>query len=217
MDWKEMADLIKTRRSIRAFQNKAVPEDVLLKALELATWAPNGGNHQAWRFLIVSNKELIGKMADAVKAKTELMLSWPEAAQFSEVAERWRKNVDFFRAAPVCVAVLMGKYVSVADQILRARGEKDPVAEEVRSWRRLASTSLQGVGGAIAYFLLIVHHLGLAATWMGGPQQAKREIEQLLGVPAEWDFVALIPVGYPAEPPRTSTRKPIAEVVEFRR
>jgi nitroreductase len=50
---------------------------------------------------------------------------------------------------------------------------------------------------------------------MAGPQQAKKEIERLLAVPSEWDFVALIPVGYPAETPRVPQRKPIAEVVEF--
>ncbi len=64
----ELDELIKTRRSVRKFQDKPVPEDLLLKALELATWAPNGGNYQPWKFLIITRKELIHKMADAVKA-----------------------------------------------------------------------------------------------------------------------------------------------------
>lgn len=215
--WEKLEELIKTRRSIRKFQDRAVPEDLLLKALELATWAPNGGNHQSWRFLIVSNQDLINKMADAVKGKTELMSGWSEAAQFGEGVERWRRNCDFFRGAPTCIAVLMGRYSSIADQILRARGEKDPIAEEIRSYRRLGNSGLQSVAAAITYLLLILHHLGLGTTWMAGPQQAKKEIERLLGVPPEWDFVALIPVGYPAETPRVPLRKPIAEVVEFLR
>ena len=154
-------------------------------------------------------------MADAVKAKTELMSAWPEAAQFGENVERWRQNCDFFRGAPACIGVLMGRYSSIADQILRARGEKDPLAEEIRSYRRVGNSGLQSVAGAITYLLLILHYLGLGTTWMAGPQQAKKEIERLLAVPPEWDFVALIPVGYPAETPRVPQRKPIAEVVEF--
>jgi len=217
IDWEKLEELIKTRRSIRRFQERSVPEELLLKALELAIWAPNGGNRQAWRFLIVSNKDLINKVADAVKAKTELMSAWAEAAQFGEGVERWRQNCDFFRGAPACIAVLMGRYSSIADQILRARGEKDPIAEEIRSYRRLGNSGLQSVAGAITYLLLILHHLGLGTTWMAGPQQAKKEIERLLAVPPEWDFVALIPVGYPAETPRVPLRKPIAEVVEFLR
>jgi len=217
IDFGELGELIKNRRSIRKFEDKPVPEDLLLKALELATWVPNGGNYQPWRFLIITNKELIAKMADAVKAKTELMASWPEAEQFGETVERWRKTSDFFRGAPACIAVLMSRYSSIADQILRARGEKDPLAREIRSYRQLGDSTLQSIAAAISYLLLIFHYFGLGATWMAGPLQAKKEIEQLLGVPPEWAFVDLIPVGYPAEVPKTPQRKPIKEVVEFYR
>jgi nitroreductase len=215
IDFAEFGELIRTRRSVRQFQNKSVPEDLLLKALELATWAPNGGNYQPWRFLIVSNKNLIHQMADAVKAKTELIASWPEARQFGEVVERWRKTSDFFRGAPVCIAILMGRYSSIADQVLRARGEADPAGREIRSYRQLGNSSLQSVAAAITYFLLILHYFGLGTTWMAGPQQAKKEIEQILGVSPEWDFVDLIPVGYPAETPKAASRKPVSDVIQF--
>jgi nitroreductase len=211
----ELGELIKTRRSVRKFKDQPVPEDLLLKALELATWAPNGGNYQTWRFLIITRKDLIKQMADAVKAKTELLSSWPEAKQFGEAVERWRRTSDFFRGAPACIAILMGKYSSIADQILQARGETDPIAREIRFNRQLGNSSLQSVAAAITYLLLILHYFGLAATWMAGPQQAKKEIEQLLGVSAEWDFVDLIPVGYPAETPKVPARKAVAEVVQF--
>ncbi len=215
IDLEKLTDLVKTRRSVRKFQNKPVPEDLLLKALELATWAPNGGNQQAWKFLIVSNKGLIEKMADAVKGKTELMSSWPEAKQFGETVARWRKSSDFFRDAPACIAVLMGRYSSIADQILRARGESDALAREIRSHRQVGSSGLQSAAAAITYLLLLLHYFGLGATWMAGPLQAKKEIEQMLGVQPEWHFVALIPVGYPAENPEVRARKAIKEVVQF--
>ena len=174
VDWEKLTELIKTRRSVRKFQDKPVPEDLLLKALELATWAPNGGNQQAWRFLVVSNKSLIEKMADGVKRKTELMSSWSEARQFGDTVDRWRKTSDFFRGAPVCIAVLMGRYSIIADQILRARGESDAVAREIRSCRQVGSSSLQSAAAAITYLLLILHYFGLGATWMAGPLQAKK-------------------------------------------
>ena len=217
IDFGELGKLIKTRRSVRKFQDKSVPEDLLLKALELATWAPNRGNYQPWRFLIVSNKDLINQMGDAVRAKTELMSSWPEAKQFGETMERWRKTSDFFRGAPTCIVVLMGKYISIADQVLRARGENDPLAREIRSFRQSGNSSLQSVAAAITYLLLLLHYFGLGTTWMAGPQQAKKEIEQILAVPPEWEFVDLIPVGYPAETPKVPPRKAIAEAVQFYR
>ena len=215
VDWKELSELVKTRRSIRKFQDKPVPEDILVKALELATWAPNSGNQQSWRFWIVTNKDLIQKLGDAVKGTTELMASWPEAQQFGETVQRWRKTSDFFRGAPAVIAVLMGRYSSIADQILHARGEKDPVAREIHSFRDLGASCLQTAAAGAAYICLILHYFGLGTTWMAGPIQAKKEIEELLKVPPEWDFVDVIPVGYPAEAPDLRPRKPVQEVIKF--
>lgn len=213
----DLAELIKTRRSIRKFQDKPVPEDLLLKAIELATWAPNGGNHQPWRFLVITNKSMILQMADEVKSKALLMGTWPEAAPFGETVARWQRNSDFFRGAPVCIAVLMGKYFSMADQILKARLEKDPVAQEMRTSRQIGSSTLQSIAAAITTLLLLLHSFGLGATWMSGIQIARKEIERLLNMSPEWDLVDLIPLGYPAETPNSPSRKPTSEVVEFLR
>ena len=215
--WEQLSELIKTRRSIRKFRDQPVPEDLLVKVLELAAWAPNGGNHQAWRFVIVTNKERIAQIADAVKAKTELMAAWPEAERFGETVTRWRQNSDFFRDAPVCIAVLMGRYASIADQILQLREKTDAVAQEIRACREIGKSSLQSAAAAITYICLLLHYHGLGATWMAGPLQAKKEIERLLDVSADWDFVGLIPLGYPAETPGAGQRKPIEEVIQFLR
>jgi len=42
MESAELTKLIKTRRSIRLFQDNPVPEAILIQAVETATWAPNG-------------------------------------------------------------------------------------------------------------------------------------------------------------------------------
>ena len=217
MDYQDLFELIRTRRSIRKFQDKPVPEDLLLKALELATWAPNGGNYQPWRFLVITDKSIIHKMGDEVKSKTILMGAWPEAEKFGEMVQRWQKNSDFFRGAPVCIAVLMGKYLSMADQILKTRGEKDPLAQEMRSSRQLGNSTLQSVAAAISYLSIALHLFGLGSTWVAGIQVAKKEIERLLNVEPEWDLVDLIPLGYPAESPTPPPRKPVSEVVQFLR
>jgi nitroreductase len=217
MDYQELYKLVQTRRSIRRFQDRPVPEDLLLKALELATWAPNGGNYQPWRFIVVTDKSIIHKMADEVKSKTMLMGSWPEAQKFGDTVGRWQKNSDFFRGAPVCIAVLMGRYLSMADQILKTRGENDPIAREMRASRQLGNSSLQSVAAAISYLSIALHLLGLGSTWVAGVQVARKEIEQLLHIPPEWDLVDVVPLGYPAETPAAPPRKPISEVIEFRR
>ena len=216
MEFKDLENLIKTRRSIRRWKEGTVPEEMILKALELAAWAPNGGNQQNWKFTVVTNKSLVNGIADAVQAKVNMMTDWPEAESFGEEVTRWRSNASFFRAAPVCIAVYMAAYESIADKLLYLRVTKDQAAQPIIDARRSANSSLQSASAAMAYLLLALHAQGLGAIWMTGPLVAKAEIEKLLGAPPEQILVGLIPVGYPDEQPE-KTRKPLTEVVEFLR
>lgn len=52
-------NLMKNRRSIRAYQKKEVPEDALMRILEGARWCQSASNRQPWRFIIVRNREKI--------------------------------------------------------------------------------------------------------------------------------------------------------------
>jgi len=86
----------------------------------------------------------------------------------------------------VCIAVLMGKYSGLSEKLIRLREATDPVAREILSNREIAKTPLQSTAAAATYLCLFLHYFGIGTTWMVGPIQAKREIEQLLNVPPEW-------------------------------
>lgn len=45
MDLQALEKLLKERRSIRKWKKRDLSDDLLKKAVELATWAPNGGNY----------------------------------------------------------------------------------------------------------------------------------------------------------------------------
>ena len=68
---KNVFEIIRTRRAVRKFKNKKIPDEALRKILESAIWAPTGSNEQAWYFVIIRNKKLIEK----VKAVTPGMLA----------------------------------------------------------------------------------------------------------------------------------------------
>ncbi len=62
----DILNLLKTRRSIRVYKDKDVPQELLLKILEAARWAPTGANLQPWHFIIITDNETrkeIGKLA----------------------------------------------------------------------------------------------------------------------------------------------------------
>lgn len=215
MELTDLADIIKSRRSIRSWQDKEVPENLLLRAIELATWAPSGGNQQNWRFYLIMNRDTINAIADAVEENTGQMASWPEVSSLGDIAARFGQRASFFRNAPAAIAVAAGQYQSLVDKILADREKVDPQAAKIRQWRNIADSRIQSVAAAIAYLLLVLHQMGLGAVWMTGPMQAKGEIEKILSVPQELDIIAFIPVGYPGESPSPKERKPVEEVTEI--
>ncbi len=215
MEFSDLASLIKSRRSIRSWQQKEVPEDLLLQAIELATWAPNGGNQQNWYFYLIKNRGIIDTIADSVQSMATMIASWPEAREFGDTASLMIKRIGFFRNAPAAIAVAAAQYQSQIDKILTLREEIDPKASEIRRWRSIANSRVQSVSSAIAYLLLVLHQMGLGAVWMTGPLQAKEKIEEILQVPDNMDVIAFIPIGYPAENPATKERKPVQEVCKI--
>jgi nitroreductase len=214
MDIQDLERLVKGRRSIRQWKKQEVPDDLLRKAVELATWAPNGGNYQGWRFVIVKQKEMIEKMANAVQAAADRIASWPEATSWQEEVRRYQKNSSYFRNAPACIAVFISEYQSVMDKVLMARESFDPEAKNILGFRRSAPTSVQSAAAAVTTMLLVFHQTGLGAVWLGAPLMAKKEIETLLKVPANFSLTSLIAVGYLNESPERE-RKPVDDVLEF--
>jgi nitroreductase len=50
--------LLRHRTSVRKFQNKPVPEEVIQEMLEAARLSPSGGNEQPWAFGVITDCEL---------------------------------------------------------------------------------------------------------------------------------------------------------------
>jgi nitroreductase len=204
---------VRSRRSVRDFDPRPVPIELVTRAVELATWAPNGGNRQVWHFYVVQDRAVIDKMAAAVRGKTQLMLSWPEASSLGDVGQQWLTTSDLFKRAPACIAVTVGRYQTITDRLSEQRLGFDIAAQEITQSRQRAASEVQSVGAAIGYLLLALHEVGLAGCYMTGPLQAGQEIETILNVPESWRLAAVLPIGYPANPLKSGTRKPVADVM----
>jgi nitroreductase len=58
-------EVIRTRRSVRAFRKDPIPDDVLNRILDAVRIAPSGSNRQPWRFILVKDAELKQGMISA--------------------------------------------------------------------------------------------------------------------------------------------------------
>jgi len=61
----ELFEAIKGRRSIRRFQEKDVPYELVMKLIDAARWAPSAGNVQPWEFVVVRDPGLKKALARA--------------------------------------------------------------------------------------------------------------------------------------------------------
>jgi nitroreductase len=61
---------IKTRKSVRAFLDKEIPDEVLNRLLEAARIAPSARNLQEWRFVVVRDPQKRQQLAQAAKGQT---------------------------------------------------------------------------------------------------------------------------------------------------
>ena len=67
MDYDDLLELVKRRRSIRGFKPESIPEEYVEKILEVARWAPSGGNSQPWEFIVIKDKKLRDKIVQLPK------------------------------------------------------------------------------------------------------------------------------------------------------
>ncbi|MGD2250103.1 MAG: nitroreductase family protein [Candidatus Methanofastidiosia archaeon] len=63
----DVKEAITSRRTVRAFKDTPVPDDVLVDILETAHWSPSPVNSQPWRFIVIKNKDTLKELMEQAK------------------------------------------------------------------------------------------------------------------------------------------------------
>ena len=58
----DVLEAIRTRRSIRVFDNRAVPEEAIEQVLAAAMMAPSARNARPWQFVVIDDASLLGQI-----------------------------------------------------------------------------------------------------------------------------------------------------------
>lgn len=66
----DVFEAIRLRRSIRAFTEEDVSDEIVEKVLEAAIWAPSAGNLQPWEFVVVRRPDIKRELARAALGQT---------------------------------------------------------------------------------------------------------------------------------------------------
>jgi nitroreductase len=205
-------DLLRTRRSVRAFTDAPVDTDQLVRILEGAMTAPSSTNRQPWRFTVVRSRAMRTRVVEAIAAKTAQM---KEIIARGHHAEDFGNYGDFFHeplaAAQVIVIPQYREYPDLIANLIESGGG-DPARFSTASAMQaeLVSTST-----AIMTLLLQAHAESLGACMMAGPMVARTEIQALLGIEEPWRMVGAIAIGHPTGDAPARGRKPLDRVVQW--
>src|SRR5438552_2493292 len=164
----QLTALARERRSIRGYQrNRDVPDALVRQIVEVARWAPSGGNGQPWEFVVIRNAEMRARIA-------ELFMKQQEEKKEMELAIRGtiRLTGAGFRDAPVYILVVGDPRVNESYPI-RTREDKGE------------RHFITGLANATLLLHLAATSLGLASQYVsdvGSPYMATM-LRAWIGIP----------------------------------
>ena len=89
---KEMLDLLRTRRSIRKYKNKAIEKEKVDTILKAALLAPSSRKRRPWEFVVVPDKEMLQTLSQCRESSAKFLGAAPLAivvAADPEVCDVW--------------------------------------------------------------------------------------------------------------------------------
>jgi coenzyme F420-0:L-glutamate ligase/coenzyme F420-1:gamma-L-glutamate ligase len=194
-------EFLRSRRSVRHFLHRPVPEEALERILETTTYAPSAHNRQPWRFVIIQSLEAKARLADQLGAafRDDLLADGlPEAHAYPKIERSRRRILE----APLAIILCLDT------------AEIDIYPDERRqeAEHTMAVQSLALAGGTL---LLAAHAEGLGGVWMCAPLFAPVAVRQALALPPEWVPQSMLLIGFPVDVPEIRPRKPVSEVSRF--
>jgi len=175
-------ETIRERRSIRKYEDRPVPREVIEELLSAAVMSPSAMNRQPWEFIVVTDHKVIRELSDRVKRRLGAL------GYLQRFAEMLSSREDLvFHGAPLLVIV---------------------TAPRRSPWQGVNMVLLDCAILSQTMFLA-AHSLGLGSCFIGFAFCLNEDPETLkmLGVPKDRVIAAPLIFGYPAERKQTPKRK----------
>jgi len=177
-----LSELYRNRRSVRNYQVKPVPVEIIREIIDDSILAPSAGNEQPWEFVVVTNRDMIDRIsADCKENFLERFASNPydPAKKYEKMLQK--ESFHIFYHAPAVVFIL-------GDQ-----GVKNLVAD---------------CALAAGYIMMSATSKGLGTCWVNfGTEIKDPKLLDKLGIKGNHKIIAPLALGYPKKIPAIPTRK----------
>jgi nitroreductase/NAD-dependent dihydropyrimidine dehydrogenase PreA subunit len=179
IDENQAAQFLRSRRSIRYFQDKPVEKGKIQRLIEIARYAPTGGNSQMVEWLVLSDKMQIREIAG-------LVVDW-----LRQVV----KNPQIVAASPY-LPLAVAAWDAGSDSILRGA----PTLVIAMAPPAAAMTGMVDLTLALSYLDLFAPAMGLGTCWAGLLQGAlvnSPSVKKAVGIPENYPHHYPLMLGYP--------------------
>lgn len=194
-----LADLIRSRRSVRKYQDRPVVRENIEQIIEAASWAPSPHGRQPWRFVILTRPEVKAQLAEQMGSTWQQNLEMD--GQNAEIVNiRLEKSRQRIYNAPVIIIPCL--YLEDLDRY----PDENRQADET-------TMAIQSLGAAIQNMLLMAYDLGLDSGWMCAPLFCPEVVCDALNLDRRLIPHALITLGYAAADPQRRGRLPLSTLI----
>lgn len=196
-------DCLKIRRSVRVYKPDPIPDDVLYKIIEAASYAPSSKNTRPWEYFILKGKEK-EEICDIVVAEypkrgqpfrkreenapTGSVTNMNDPKHFA--TPKIMTNVGsttFIRQAPVLILVF--------NEAPYTAGEENVISEPSGESLLAHTVEIESCSAFIFSLLLAAEDLGLGGCWVADLNFARKKIKEFIGI--DNDLVGAVVLGYP--------------------
>jgi nitroreductase len=142
-----------TTRAMRRVNPDPIPEDVVKRILDAAIRAPSPGNRQSWRFVTVTDRELMGKLGDLYARSWEQL----QAAAYKGMRERAVATGDKTTQRVLTSGDWLAANFSQVPLVVLAYIRNDPDGSGIYPavWNLMLAARTQGVGTTLT---TVLHH-----------------------------------------------------------
>jgi len=214
----DLSEALRTTGAVREFQPDPVGDDVVYRLLDAARFAPNGGNRQAWRVVVVRDPQLKAALRDLY------LPTWYEyLAQGAAGLVPWAPvtDEDAERRAVAGAGVFAEAARAGTGGFAEHLDEVPVLVLVLADLRKLATVDRDLgrytlVGGASVYpfvwsILLAARDEGLAGVMTTMVVRREAEVRAVFGLPDHMAVAALVALGRPVRQPRRLTRQAVED------
>jgi nitroreductase len=190
----EFSELVVKRRSIRKFKADAIAEQLINKVLEAGRWAPSAGNFQPWRFVVITDAGVKGRIAqNCTRFSKEAWKHFPPERSRYLAARGGTWDKSYIKDVPVLIAVGYEVLENMQNELV-----------------------LGSVWMAVENMLLAATDNGLGScVYTFYNTEEENRLKKILKAPNNFGIACIIQLGYASRKPPSPSRKRLEEIVSY--